>query len=377
MWRQAIVSAVLAGAAFAAGANDQQELSETQLLERLAADPQDAAARYALAEIYFRDHRDAAAEFAARQAIASGARAGDEDVVEAARAILEALERRRRWVFTADATLAPDTTREFIIPGETEDDPTTLREVSSGIGADGFASLEFRTPMAENGLLSIQGVLRGAVYEDDDFNIIDATLLAGPAFLLGGDDVLRTRALVQTRSFGGEAEFTAYGAEASLARSFGARYRGFGRLTVRDVDYDTFDAADALTVSFDADVTRYGDGGGLERGFGLLFRNDAEGEAQSFWFARLGAGAYREFPGAIGVYVQPSASIQSFDGLDPVALEDREDTALSGLVRVSKRDWRIFSAAPFLSLEATQTVSTIDRFEGTETALRAGFTRSF
>ncbi|MEL6955265.1 MAG: surface lipoprotein assembly modifier [Pseudomonadota bacterium] len=351
--------------------------SEDQLLEELSQSPDNAGARLALARLYFRENRDAAADFAARQALADAAAAGQTENVAQARDLLEALQRRRRWVFTADATIAPDTSREFLIPGETEDDPSTLLERDSGLGIEGFASLERRIPIGDDTLLSLQGFGRGEAFEEDDFNTLDVTLLAGPAFLLGGDDILRARALYQQRWFGGEAEFDAIGGEFSLAQSPTPRLRTFARLTVRDVDFDGETARDALAVSLDGDISRYGEAGRIERVFGILFYNDADAADQSFWFARLGAGAYREVPGAIGIYVEPSVAAQIFDGEDPIALEAREDTELRGLVRVSKRDWRVLSAAPFLSLEVSQLYSTIDRLEGVETAVQAGFTRSF
>ncbi|MEL6567833.1 MAG: surface lipoprotein assembly modifier [Pseudomonadota bacterium] len=377
MWKHVFVGAVATLLGDTAQADPGAVPNEQTLLSALSDTPTDYKVRLLLADMYFTENRDAAAEFAARQALADADAAGDADIVQRAKDLLEALQRRRRWVFTADATVAPDTTREFLVPGETEDDPSTLIERQSGIGLEGFASLERRIPMGEDTLLSIQGFGRGEVFEEDDFNTLDVTLLAGPAFLLGGDDILRTRALYQRRWFGGEAEFSAFGGEVSLARSPTPRLRTFGRLTLRNIDYDGETARDAIAVSLDGDISRFGEAGRIERIFGLLFYNDAEAANQSFWFARLGAGAYREVPGAIGIYIEPSVSAQVFDGEDPVQLEAREDTEVRGLVRVSKRDWRVFSAAPFLSLEVSQLYSTIDRLEGTETSVRAGFTRSF
>ncbi|MEO0785509.1 MAG: hypothetical protein AAFY10_07395, partial [Pseudomonadota bacterium] len=147
--------------------------SEDQLLEELSQSPDNAGARLALARLYFRESRDAAADFAARQALADAAAAGQTDIVAQARDLLGALQRRRRWVFTADATIAPDTSREFLISGETEDDPSTLLERDSGLGIEGFASLERRIPIGDDTLLSLQGFGRGEAFEEDDFNTLD------------------------------------------------------------------------------------------------------------------------------------------------------------------------------------------------------------
>jgi len=377
MWSEVVVCGLVALVAQSVSADVVGVPDEQAILANLSQNPTDYRARLRLAALYFDERRDAAAEFAARQALADANASGDSDAVQGAKDILEALQRRRRWVFTADATIAPDTSREFLVPGEAEGDPAILVERDSGLGLEGFASLEHRVPLGEDTLLSLQAFGRGEGYEDGDFNTLDTTLLAGPAFLLGGDDILRARALYQRRWFGGQAELDAYGAELSLARSPTPRLRTFARLTLRDVDFDGETARDALAIALDGDISRFGEAGRIERVFGLVFFNDAEAASQSFWFARLGAGAYREVPGAIGVYVQPSLAVQVFDGEDPIQMEAREDTELAGLVRISKRDWRVFSAAPFISLEVSQLYSTIDRLEGTETAVQAGFTRSF
>ncbi|MEM1150128.1 MAG: surface lipoprotein assembly modifier [Pseudomonadota bacterium] len=377
MWRKVLVCAVAAWLAHAGAADVLISPNEDALLSDLSETPTDYRARLLLADLYFQERRDAAAEFAARQALADANAAGDAAAVDGAKSILEALQRRRRWVFTADATLAPDTSREFLLPGDMDGDPAILVERESGLGLEGFASLEHRIPVGENALLSVQAFGRGEVFEVDAFNTLDVTLLAGPAFLLGGDDILRARALYQKRWFGGDPEFDAYGGELSVAQSPTPRLRTFARLTVRDIDFDGETARDAVAVTLDGDVSRFGEAGRIERVFGLVFYNEAEADNQSFWFARIGAGAYREVPGALGIYLEPSIAVQVFDGEDPIQEAAREDVELMALARVSKRDWRVFSAAPFLSVEVRQRSSTVDRLEGTETALRAGFTRSF
>ena len=152
---------------------------------------------------------------------------------------------------------------------------------------------------------------------------------------------------------------------------------GVGFAPVRDVDHDTFDARDGQTFGVDADLGRFGIGGRFERVFGVGFRFDAAADEESFWFYRAGVGGFRELPLAIGLYVQPSLSYQRFDGASAADPEAREDLEAEVLFRVSKRDWRVFSAAPFVSVEVSQRESNLDRLDTTETAFQAGFTRSF
>ena len=369
--------AALAVLALPAPIMAQMAADEAVLLETLRADPGNAPARLALGRYYYDNRRDRAAEFNIRQALAGGL---DETGRSEARDLLEGLQKRRRWIFTADAALAPEVTREIVETVDTGPDvePTQIvREESSGIGVIALADLEYRAPMGEDLRLSVQGFARTEAFAEDGFDTTRAILLAGPLWLTGGDNTVRARALIERQWFDGDVEFDAIGGELALQRSVTDRLRLFARLTVRDVDNNLFDGRDGQTYAVDADLGRYGLGGRFERVFALAFRNEAEAEDQAFWFGRIGAGAYREVPFALGIYAEPSIAWQSFDGPDPIALEDREDVTASLLLRVSKRDWRVFSAAPFVSIELSNTSSTVDRFDGTDTALQAGFTRSF
>lgn len=369
--------AALAVLALGAPAVAQMAGEEAALLETLRDDPGNASARLALGRYYYDNRRDRAAEFNIRQALASGL---DEAGRSEARDLLEGLQKRRRWIFTADAALAPETTREIIETIDTGPDtePTRIvREESSGVGVIALADLEYRAPIAENLRLSVQGFARTELFAEEGFDRLRAILLAGPLWLTGGDNTVRARALIERQWFDGDVEFDAIGGEVAFQRTVTDRLRLFTRLTVRDVDYDNFDGRDGQTYAVDADLGRYGLGGRFERVFGLAFRNEAEADDQAFWFGRIGAGAYRELPFALGIYVEPSIAWQSLDGPDPIALEDREDVTASLLLRVSKRDWRVFSAAPFVSVEVSNTSSSVDRFDGTDTAVQAGFTRSF
>ena len=373
VWRLLILAGLLT--ALPAHA-DWQSVSTAELLRRIDEQPADGSARLEFAHREFAARRDQSAAFNARQALASGLPA---DEAKAARELLAALQRRRRWIFNFDAALAPETTRsEFIDPdpdNDTEDDIFLTTE-SSGVGVIGFGSVENRLAVNEDVRWSTLVFNRTALFTDSDFNEVFVTVLTGPLFLQTGEDLIGVRALVEGRWLGGERDFTAYGAQAFLQRRLSDRLTGFGRLTVRTVD-DSFDSQDGETYGLDGVLTRFGDEGRFERVFGQVFRADLEASNQSFWFASFGAGAFRETVFGLGVLVEPSVSFQSFNGVDPIELEQREDWRYGALIRTVKRDWRIFGTSPFVSVRVQRLDSSLDTFDTTEATVTAGLTRTF
>lgn len=337
--------------------------TEAELLVRLADTPEDAEARLALARIYFEDHEDRAAEFNARQALAD--RLSPESA-EAARELLAALQRRRTWIVTADFSVSP----------QLQPDPSTGND-GSGLGLSAAGSVERRQVLAESLRLSAEVQGYAAAYENGDYDDYSIVALLGPLWLQRGDDLVSLRALAQRRWYGGEEEYSAVGGELAAQRSFGDRIRAIGSLTVRDLEYDTANLRDGWDATATADIQRFGPRGAFDRAFAVLGRTEAEASWHSWWFTRLGVGAYREFGWGIGVYVEPSAAVQTFNGADPVAGGGRTDWLLSGRLRVVKRDWRLFDSSPFAEFEVTRIDSNVRLYDRTDKGVVLGLTRTF
>ncbi|GEM_PF-4916128 len=359
-----IALALLAFAGAAAAQNTGQDAgrSASELRARLADAPGDAEARLDLARIYFEEHEDRAAEFNLRQALAD--RLSPDSAAEA-RDLLAALQRRRLWILTGDFSVAPSV-RASEVSGAAK----------SGLGISASGSVERRQPIGESLRLSLEAQAYGADYEGIAFDEYVVTGFAGPMLLQRGDDLVSLRGLVQRQWYGGARNFDAVGVELAGRRSFGDRVRLVSALTVRDIDH-RFDVRDGWDAALGADLQRFGPSGRFERLFAFTRRRQAEASSQAYWFVRAGAGAYREFPYGVGLYLEPSAAVQAFDGADPPTGLERTDWLLTGRARIIKRDWRLFGSAPFLALEVTRRESSVDLYDGTDTAIRAGFTRTF
>jgi len=369
-------SALLAICMLAGPALAQQ--SEEDLLAAIAADPANGAARLALAQIDYQRGRDDTAAFNARQALASGLT--PEQAAEA-RDLLAALQAKRRWIATFDASLAPETSRTLLRDldpaNDTDTDVVTIQE-TSGFGAFGTASVENRLPLGETLRLSTRLDVNGTAYQEDQFDALNVTVRFGPLWLLGGDDRLSVRALVQTGWRGGDEDTNAYGIEAALTRSVGQRLVTFSRVTIREVDNQRFDSRDGQTYAVDGALTRYGLSGAFEQVFGLVFRSELEAANQSAWFGRIGAGAYRETGVfGLGIYASPTLAYTAFDGIDPLGAEGRSDWTGALTVRTVKRDWRVLGTSPYISLTGTYRDSNIDPYDDEELTVQAGFTRTF
>ena len=217
---------------------------------------------------------------------------------------------------------------------------------------------------------------QGAFFTNSDFNSILVSTRFGPLYFQEGDDRIGIRGLAEARWLGGELDFEAYGGEAFVQRSIATRWVGFGRLTVRAVD-DSFDSQDGLTYSVDGVLSRFGQSGRFERLFATVFRADLDASIQSFWFGSIGFGVFRETLFGLGVLVEPSVSVQRFNGTDAIAGTARQDWRYGALTRVVKRNWRLFGTSPFVSLSVQRQESNIDMFDTTRTTVNAGLTRTF
>ncbi len=381
--RWLILSCLLFGAALlSSGAaigqtSSLSELSERELLDLIDEAPENGAARLEFARREFDRRRDDSANFNVRQALATGSLTPDQ--AQAARDILAALQRRRRWIFNFDASLAPATSRqEFFDPDPdngTEDD-ITLQTVNSGVGVTGFGSVENRIPISNSLRWSSQIFTQGAFFTNGDFNSIFVSTRFGPLLLQNGDDQIGVRGIAEARWLGNELDFEAYGGEAFIQRSIGQRLVGFGRLTVRTVD-DSFDSQDGETYSLNGVLTRFGPSGRFERVFTTVFRAELDAANQSFWFGSAGFGVFRETIFGLGILIEPSVSIQRFNGIDSVGGIARQDWRYGARGRLVKRDWRIFGTSPFVSLSVQRQESNINTFDTTRTTVNAGLTRTF
>ncbi len=357
---KALAAAVLWGLGWLSGhapalAQGDPDMAERRLLERLADDPQDAMARLALGRLYLEARRDRAAVFQLRQALAGDLSA---QAAQEARGLLEALERRRRWFATGDVFFVGD-------------------EEDRGFGGIGVGSLEHRVLLGEDLRLSVRGVGRAAVFEDSAENTVDLTVLAGPLWLGRGDNVTTVRALVGRRWLDGAIDVDSVGLQAEISRTFDDRVRTFTSLTARELDYANRDDLDGQLYSAFTDLIRFGRGGRFERANVSLSRFEARDEFQRYWFAQLGVGAYREVRYGFGLYAEPFVNWQDFDGLDPTDNAAREDLGLGVRARITKRDWRVASAAPFVQATTRTVNSTLSRFDRDETSVEFGFTRTF
>ncbi len=361
---RAIVLAASLACAAASSSIAAESAEEEALLARLADAPEDAEARFELGRAYFERRLDRAAEFQLRQALAD---ALSPVSAAEARQLLAALQRRRRWIVSFDSALLPDRGADGLDAAASD---------GSGFGVAAVASAEHRAPIGEATRLSVQAAGFGRLFESADLNDATATVLAGPLWLLEGDDLWSLRAFAQSRWVANAKELDSIGVELATRRSLSGRLRGFARATVREADY-VLDARDGLHAGADADLVRYGPSGRFERVFGAVFRAEATARSQRFWQARLGVGAYRETGFGLGIYVEPFLVGTEYDGPDPGSGIVRTDTELGGRLRVVKRDWRLWSAAPYIELEARRVESTIARFEGTSEGLVLGFTRTF
>jgi len=150
------------------------------------------------------------------------------------------------------------------------------------------------------------------------------------------------------------------------------------QLTLDHINSPEYTILDGSSYQLDVTRTRYFGASSLWNLKASLAIRDAHAIYQ----------AYRTYKGAVGrlyqgpfksfIYVEGTLSYRPYEGVSPDFPNTiRADTYMSLMARVTRQDFEIFRAIPFISLTAENNASSLSAFSYNGLRFNAGLTRSF
>lgn len=358
-----------------------REREALSLLEGHLADvPDDALARFQLAELHFAAERDGAATLAYRLALA-----GDLDPVrqQVVGARLALIEDRRRWRISVGFSLAPDSNINgatdaarvdiFGLPFDLDDNARR----KSGVVFSGFAAVERRVRLGE------AWALRGGVVANilqapgGDFDDTFASLRAGPECRPEPGMTLALQASANRRWFADRIYETGGGLRLEGELDGGENVRWSGALRADRSDVRPNPARDGWVYGLELARTRYTGPSALWRLSGTLALRDSVAKAESYRQAQVAVGRLFPLPFASLAYLEPYALRRVYDGPSAAFGETRKDWEYGATLRLSKRDWVVAGGFPFVAVTASRARSTIALNRFSRERVELGFTREF
>lgn len=358
-----------------------REREALELLEvHLIAQPNDALARFLIAELHFARGRDQAATLAFQLALAGDL---DGERVRLAQGRLDALKVRRQWRVWVGASVAPDSNYN----GATEASrvnlfglPFVLNDEArrrGGVSVSAFAGLERRMPLA--GLTHLKIATLGSATDAPGtaFDDLYVSARVGPEWSLNARTSASVQASVSRRWFGGVPLEDDVGAwvEVELDGRSNTSWVASGGL--ESVDSHVSNGRDGWVGGVDVIRTRFLGPSALWRARGAVTRLNAYAAEESFTHVHVSAGRLLALPLATYLYVEPYGALRRHDEVSSAFRERRQDFEYGAELRFTRRDWTVLGAYPFVAVSVLRNESTIPLFEFSRERAQLGFTRTF
>ncbi len=334
--------------------------------------------RLELADTFLEAGDDRAAEHNYRLALASTPPPAVRERVEAR---LKTIAERRRWRYSFNVAVAPDSNvnaatdarelRIFGLPFELSDEARR----TSGVSLSTAASAERTVPLRGSTRLALGGWGRFTDNEGKSFDDGALGFRAGPQFWLGAVRV-DAQVMADRRWFGGEGLSRTAGVQTDLQWGWGQSQR-HATFAAQRLDYDVGDARDAWIYSAEWDRTRFLSATRFWRLTLAANRADAAADTESFWLGRASAGLYQTLPAGLAVWVEPSVERRDYDAPGAFSDKARRDVELALAARLFKRDWRWRGFSPYVGAEKSRNFSNLDINDYTRLKVEFGATRTF
>jgi outer membrane protein len=359
----------------------EREGEALELLEgHLTRSPDDALARFQLAELHFARGRDGPARLAYDLALAGRL---DPIRIQLANIRLGDLQERGRWRFSIGASIAPDSNlnsatsaRQVELFGLPFDLDENARR-RSGVSVSGFGGIERRfavSPgMRVRTSLTLAATDAPGITFDDHF----VGVRAGPEFRLGGGGRVSIEATGNWRWFGGDPLETGAGMRVETDLRRNANTRWSFNVSAEQIDAQLNQQRDGWRADVEAARTRFLGPTSFWRLELLAGHREAAGPSESYGYAQLSAGRLFAIPFNSTLYLEPRMIFRDFEGSLAAFGETRSDQEYAITARASKRDWVVFGAFPFVSATLVDSNSNVRLNDFSRERFELGFTRFF
>ena len=345
----------------------------------LSAYPNDAMARFQLAEIHFTRRHDQAATLAYRLALAGGLDPFRAGVTRARLEIINSRKSLRIWVGGA---IAPDSNVNaganvthvdlYGLPFQLDDAARQRRGV--GVTAYGGAEKSFR--LSSRMFMRATGIFSVNALPGDDLDSEQLSLRLGPEWRLGRNTTLAVQATVSESRFGGARLERREGVLVE-GDTYGDNRRWTAVLATDTIRQSLSPTRDGESLSLDLARTRYLSTSSLWRMSGATTRRASEAASESYWEGQLGLGRLFSTPLATQLYVETGYGERRFDGYAAAFGRVRRDQEMRLEARVSKRDLLVLGTHPYVSTRLSRNRSNIGLYSYDRQRVEFGFTREF
>ncbi len=302
------------------------------------------------------------------------------------RQALATLAERRRWRFSVQGALVPDTNVNSATQAETVSVASPIGQVDTvlteqsreraGISLFAVGSIDRFVTLAPRRRLRFSSFARVVENEGGNFDDYTVGVGFGPELRIGNVEAALQTTLAQ-RWFGGRLFSRTLDMRLNLVRSLSQRVRGEAAISIIKVNDFFADARDTLIYGVDFNPTFFASPRRFWRLLTSIRRGDAQGDFESYWLGRLGGGIYQALFWGLAVYAEVGLSYRIHDDPNPFFAITREDLQLSVVTRLSKRDWTLYGFTPFIGGQILRNESTLPINDFNRERIELGVTRTF
>lgn len=346
----------------------------------LTRDDEDALARYQLGEIHFAARRDRAAALAYRLALA-----GKLDRPRRAIAVarLGEIEARRDLRLSFSASIAPDSNLNGATNAtsiELYGLPFTLSDTArrqSGVSVSLGASAERHWRLSDRYALKAGG--SGFVLETPGHTLDQSqwSVFAGPEMRLGRQGRLGLSARYRDIRFGGEPLEDWTGMQVGLEAYPREDVRWDSQAHLDHIDSRRGAAFGGWTYGLQTGRTRFLGPSALWRADVYVDAHDLTDRQSSYDETRVSVGRLFPLPFSALAYVEPYAQMRRFSARSSLFGVRRLDREAGVSARISRRDWMILGAFPFVQASSARAMSNVTLGRYSRQRVEFGFTRDF
>lgn len=346
----------------------------------MAANGDDALARFQVGEIHFATGRLGPARLSYRLALSGALDPVRSKIVQERLAEIEAARKLR---ISITASVAPDSNLNNATSAGTVDLfglPFTLSEDArrqSGVTASMAVAVERRWPISES--LSIQA--GGSFFVLDapgrTFDQHQLNLFIGPEFRSGIRHSISTVATYREISLGGAPFETAHGVRVSGAVYPDARTGLAATAYIDRIDNRLVDDLDGWSGGLQLSRTRYLGPNALWRASLTTASYDLLGAEADYRLVQIAAGRLTPLPFGVSAYVEPYVRRRAFERPSTVFGVRRDDRELGLTLRLSKRNLIVHGAFPYVQVVASRSWSNVSLGDYSRQRFEFGLTRDF
>ena len=351
------------------------------LLEgHLTQDATDALARFQMGELHFAAHRDRSAILAYRLALAGNLDAARRSIVLAR---LGAIEDRRDLRISLSGAIAPDSNVNGATSATTIDLyglPFSLSDDArrrAGVSATVSASLERRIRMAGPYALTVGGSAVVLEASGRAFDQNQIALFAGPEVKLAEHARLALLATYRDIDYGGADLETWRGLQLTGEAYGDPQTRWDGSTHLDHIDSQRAAALEGWAYGAQFSRTRFLGPSALWRASLNLDAHALTSSEASYREARLAVGRLFALPFSSLGYLEPYGHERVFEGRSSIFGVRRADREVGASLRISRRDWRVKGAFPFVQTTISRSSSNVALGRYSRQRVEFGFTRDF